>query len=76
LSVVTVKVSDEIKKDMEKRKKRINWAEEIRQFISNKIEEGQRRQNIEKADKLLQKSRKLPKGTAARLVREDRDSHN
>jgi hypothetical protein len=71
-----VKVPDEIKKDMEKRKGRINWSEEIRQFISNKIKEDQRQENIEKADKLLQKTRKLPKGSATKLVREDRDSHN
>ena len=76
MSVVSVKVPDEVKKDMEKRKERINWSEEIRQFISSKIEEDRRRENIEKAEKLLQKTRKLPKGTAAKLVREDRDSHN
>lgn len=76
MSVVSVKVPEEIKKDMEKRKERINWSEEIRQFISSKIEEDRRRENIEKADKILQKTRKLPRGTVARLVREDRDSHN
>lgn len=76
MSVVSVKVPEEIKKDMEKRKERINWSEEIRQFISSKIEEDRRRENMEKADKILQKTRKLPRGTVARLVREDRDSHN
>lgn len=76
MSVVSVKVPDEIKRDMEKRKERINWSEEIRQFISNKIKEDQRRENIEKADKILQKTRKLPKGAASKLVREDRDSRN
>ena len=76
MSVVSVKVSEEIKRDMEKRKERINWSEEIRQFISSKIEEDRRRENLNKAEKLLQSSHRLPKGTATRLVREDRDSHN
>ena len=76
MSVVSVKVSEETKKDMAKRKGRINWSEEIRQFISSKIEEDQRRENVEKAEKLLRGVRKLPKGTATKIVREDRDSHN
>lgn len=76
MSVVSVKVSEKTKKDMAKRKGRINWSEEIRQFISSKIEEDQRRENVEKAEKLLRGVRKLPKGTAIKIVREDRDSHN
>lgn len=76
MSVVSVKVSDEMKEDMEKRKKKINWAEEIRKFISGKLEEERRRENIRKADKILINTRRLPKGTMAKLVREDRESHH
>ena len=76
MSVVSVKVPEEVKKDMEEFKGKVNWSEEIRGFISKKIEENRRRENIEKADRLLRKSRKLPQGTAAKLIREDRDSHN
>lgn len=76
MSVVSVKVPEEVKKDMEQFKGKVNWSEEIRGFISKKIEENRRRENIEKADRLLRKSRKLTQGTAAKLIREDRDSHN
>ena len=65
-----------MKEDMEKRKKKINWAEEIRKFISGKLEEERRRENIRKADKILINTRRLPKGTMAKLVREDRESHH
>ncbi|HKW05911.1 MAG TPA: hypothetical protein VJN71_11470 [Nitrososphaerales archaeon] len=76
MSVVSIKVPEEVKRDMEKRKQRINWSEEIRKFISSKIEEDRRRENIARADKILQSTRKLQKGTSSKLVREDRDSHN
>ena len=75
MSVVSVKVPHELKKDMEKRKTKINWSEEIRLFISRKIEEEQRRENLEKADSLLKSTRRLSKGEAAKIVREDRDSY-
>lgn len=61
---------------MEKRKGKINWSEEIRLFISRKIEEEQRRENLERADRLLKSTRRLRKGEAAKIVREDRDSRH
>ena len=76
MSVVSVKVPQELKKDMEKRKEKINWSEEIRTFISQKIEEEQRRENLEIAEKILKSTRKLSKGEAMKIVRQDRDSHN
>ena len=76
MGVVSVKVPEETKQDMEARKKRINWPKEIRGFISSKIEEDRRRENVEKADALLKNTRKFQRGSASRLVREDRDSHN
>jgi hypothetical protein len=76
MSVVSVKVSEAIKKDMEKRKEKINWSEEIRSFIQQKLEEERRRENVERAKKVIEQMRGVPRGTAARLVREDRDSHN
>lgn len=71
-----MKVPSGLKKDMEKRKAKINWSEEIRLFISRKIEEEQRRENLERADRLLKSTRRLPKGEAAKIVRADRDSHH
>ena len=44
--------------------------------MAEKLEEEQRRENVERAEKLFSAIRRLPKGTGARLVREDRDSHN
>jgi hypothetical protein len=76
MSVVSVKVPPKLKKDMEKRKDRINWSQEIRSFISMKLEEEQRRENVERAERILKSHRPLQKGEAGKIVREDRDSHN
>jgi hypothetical protein len=76
LSVVSVKVPDEIKKDMEKRKAKINWSQEIRSFIEKKLDDEKRRENIARAETVLERMHGVPRGTAAKLVREDRDSHN
>ena len=43
MSVVSVKVPEEVKKYMEEFKGKVNWSEEIRRFISKKIEENRRR---------------------------------
>ena len=70
-----MKVPPELKKDMEKYKGKINWSQEIRLFIHNKIEEERRRENLERADRLLKSTRRLSKGEASKIVREDRDSN-
>jgi hypothetical protein len=76
MSVVSVKVSDEVKKDMVKRKGKIQWSEEIRSFILRKLEEEKRRENIEKAERILGRMRGVSRGTASKIIRDDRDRHN
>jgi hypothetical protein len=76
MSVVSIKVPPEVKKDMEKRKEKINWSEEIRSFISQKLEAEKRRENLERTKVLLKTTRKLSKDEVAKIVREDRDGHN
>jgi hypothetical protein len=74
--VVSVKVPRQVKEEMEKTKDSVKWAEEIRGFIMGKLEEESRRKGIEDAERVLHGVRRLPKGTAEQLVREDRDSHH
>ena len=75
MSVVSVKVPREVKEEMEKTKDSVMWADEIRGFIVGKLEEESRRRGIEDAERALRGVRRLPKGTAEQLVREDRDGH-
>ena len=76
MSVVSVKVPRQVKEEMEKTKDSVKWADEIRRFIIGKLEEESRRKGIEDAERVLRGVRRLPKGTAEQLVREDRDSHH
>jgi len=73
--VVSVKVPRWVKEKMEEYEDVVNWPEEIRRSIIAKLEELERERAVEEAVKLLEKVRPAPQGTAARLVREDRDSH-
>ena len=76
MSVVSVKVPPEVKEDMERVKDSVKWSEEIRKFIIGKLQEEQRKRAVEEAEQILSGVRRMPKGTAAQLIREDRDSHN
>jgi hypothetical protein len=75
VSVVSVKVPEGVKEKMKRTRDKVDWPQEIRSFIENKIEELERK---ERADSVKQMLAKLPtqaKGTASELVRHDRDSH-
>lgn len=75
MSVVSVKVPKQIKEKMRKYGGRVNWPEEIRKFLSSRIEELERREAVEEAVKLLEAVAPAPEGTAGKLVRKDRESH-
>ncbi len=75
LSVFSIRIPPEIKNEMDKLKDKINWSEEIREFIKSKIEEYKKRKVLQEAVAYIQSLPAAPKGTAQKLVREDRDSH-
>jgi hypothetical protein len=74
MPVVSVKVEERMKKEMEKYRKQINWPDEIRNFIGGKIEQVEREANLKEVERMLSGVPSVPRGTATRLVREDRDS--
>ena len=74
-SVISIRVPPEIKQEMENMKADINWNEEIKGFLKNKIDERKKKELLDNLIRKRQKSRELPEGTAAKMVREDRDSH-
>ena len=74
--VVAFKVKREIKKKMDELKGEVNWPEELRRFVETKIREIEARRGKEKVRaRLREASWSVPRGTAASLVRGDRDSH-
>lgn len=75
MSVVSVRVPRELKEKMRKYRDKINWSEEIRRFIENKILEAERENTLSKLEELIKQLPTVPRGTASRYVREDRDSN-
>ena len=75
MSVVSFKVRREIKEKMRRYRDRVNWAEELRRFVEERIRELEAEENI---GKVVRELEKVPvgvsKGFASSLVREDRDS--
>ncbi|RLG57490.1 MAG: hypothetical protein DRN88_02485 [Candidatus Hydrothermarchaeota archaeon] len=72
MAVISVKVSDEIKRKMKEIE--INWSEEIRNYILKKIKEKEKEKILKEIKEML-KEIKVEEGTASSIVREDRDSH-
>jgi hypothetical protein len=59
---------------MERLKDKVEWPVEIRKFIENRLKRARREESISRADGVLSTMPEVPKGTAAKLVRESRDS--
>jgi metal-responsive CopG/Arc/MetJ family transcriptional regulator len=74
-SVVSIRVPPEIKHEMDKLKGEVNWSAEIREFIKKKIEEYKKKKALQEVVAYIQTLPEAPKGTAQKLVREDRDSN-
>jgi len=73
--VVSFKVRKEIKEKMLKYKGVINWSEELRKFVEEKLRELEARENFENIMRELSSATwSVPKGFSAKSVREDRDS--
>ncbi|WP_240911831.1 hypothetical protein [Thermococcus sp. M36] len=74
-AVVTVRVPEELKREMERYKGKINWSAEIREFIAERIEEEKKREAFERLLNLVESLPGVPEGTSKRLVRDDREGH-
>lgn len=74
-ATVSFKVPRQIKEKMADLSSKVRWAEELRDYVIQKIKQLERQKMIEEAEKLLNNVRPAPKGTAVRLLRENRDSH-
>jgi len=76
MSVFSLKLRKDIKEKMNKYKDRVNWAEEIRKFIEDKIRMLEAEDNIKKVvEELLQMPVESPRGSSTASMREDRESH-
>jgi len=74
-TVISVRIPKKLKEKMDELRDIVNWSEEIRKFLEKRVEELHRRRVLEEIRKVLEKIPESPKGTAAKYVREDRDSY-
>lgn len=74
-SVISIRLPSEIKQEMEKLKTEINWNEEIKAFLKKRIETRKKKAVMDEVIRMIETLPETPKGTAAQMVREDRDSH-
>ncbi len=74
-AVVSFKVRRELKEKMEKYRSVVNWPEELRRFVEERIRMLEAEENLRKVVEELEKIPvNTPQGFSARSVREDRDS--
>ena len=72
--VISVRVPRRLKEEMDKLRGYVNWSEEIRRFIEERVRELRRKLVLEEARRVIERLPEAPRGTAAGYVREDRDS--
>lgn len=73
MEVISFRIPKELKKSIKELE--INWSEEVRRFIEDKVKEYKRKRALEEIDSMLKNVPPSEKGTASRYVREDRDSN-
>ena len=71
---VSFRIPKKLKEKMDALRGTINWSEEVRKFIENRIREYEQARAIEELEKIINRLPEVPKGTVTKYVREDRDS--
>lgn len=75
MSVVSFRVRRELKEKMERYRDRVNWAEELRRFVEERVRELEAEENMERIIAELERIPvRAPAGFSGAAVREDRDS--
>ena len=73
-TVISIRVPEELKREMERLRDEVNWSEEIREFIKRRIEEYRKKKIFDELVEYIKTLPEAPKGVARELVRESRDS--
>ena len=73
--VISIRIPEQTRSEMKKLRRYINWNQEIRDFIKKRIDDKKKDDILASVTELLNKIPALPSGSAAQLVRADRDRH-
>jgi hypothetical protein len=74
-TVLSIRIPKKLREEMEKLKDVTDWRNEIIAFIEEKVKAYKRLRALQEMDKILEGLPETPRGLAAKLVREDRDSN-
>mgnify|MGYP000748823164 FL=1 len=72
--MISIRVPEELKREMDRLRGEVNWSEEIREFIKRRIEEYRKKKIFDELVEYIKTLPEAPKGVARELVRESRDS--
>jgi hypothetical protein len=73
--VISIRIPEQTRSEMKKLRRYINWNQEIRDFIKKRIDDKKKDDILASVTEHLKKIPALPSGSAAQLVRADRDRH-
>jgi len=73
--VYSFRIPKRLKEEMDKLKDVVDWRREIVMFIEERVKMYKRQKVLREVIEILKGLPETPSGTAARLVREDRDSY-
>ena len=67
--VISIRVSEEMRKEMQKLRRSINWNQEIRDFIRKRVDDKKKDDVLTSVTEHIRKNPALPSGSAAQLVK-------
>jgi len=74
-TVYSFRIPRRLKEEMDKLRDVVDWRKEIVAFIEERVKMYKRQKALREVVEILKGLPETPKGTAVRLVREDRDSY-
>jgi hypothetical protein len=74
-TVYSFRIPRRLKEEMDKLRDVVDWKKEIVAFIEERVRMYKRQKVLREVVEILKGLPETPKGTAVRLVREDRDSY-
>jgi len=74
-TVYSFRIPRKLKEEMDKLRDVVDWRKEIVAFIEERVKMYKRQKALREVVEILKGLPETPKGTAVRLVREDRDSY-
>lgn len=72
---MSFRVPRELKEKMDNLREHINWSEELRRFVENRVKQFEQEKAVEELEEIIKRIPPSPRGTTTKYVREDRDSY-